>query len=925
MADLTLKDLDIGGAAPESTVAQAAPATPGISAADLDIGGPTAPTNPPMAPSPAKAESPPFDVGKLVQDTAKDFVEGAAAPFTGTYHGIRAILADPSVRVLPTSIQDEEMRLSEEQGWKGAAFWSSMLAGGGAANLAKGMLLKGVMAGGAGAATFEAMRDLPEVIHQQMTPQQAAKDVGTLAAFGALTGGAMAVAPAAARGTAKGTMVVANKAIDTIPGGPKLRVAMTKWADVAYRNVWDRMFTSGDEYLRKVGLHDVADKLMHARGSSALIAGGWVANHKKDFAGLGKDEVRQVAGALQEMAIGKAPQGYSEKIMQVAMNERERMRAVGRLMENTGMRVYDPERGLHVFVMRKDFDFPHRFVNPTAFEEGGVARDEAIAKVMLHEGLAKEDAVAWVDNFAMRLRADLEGVFTGQGQFSGGTGTYMLGRRLSLPGFSEDIDQILPQYYEHAARKLGAHLMFGPGDAVEASVFKATKTAGEVTRPKVDAEKALEIGQELEQPIEKLTPGQIIYRRKLREQAATDRKMGVEFRYPRAFAPLERIPDVGARKVAENIIRRQLGAIETPSAEIGTLTQKAMFVETITKLALGAIAQPSQILSGGVRTNLRSGLVGFMRTLANMPGAYDFGLRTGAILPSIVRESEETLTGKMGTGFLKKVGFSGADTFVRVVNAMQGASFAEQQAGKLAMLSRQEVTPIVQRQMANIERKLMQLGLDPRAIVGRGGTLNETELLKAGQHVAGDVSFWGDSLSLPEFWKSNPGRFLTQFKSFAFQQSKMIKDYVIKPAMKGDLGPLARFAILAPSGGLVISQVKQAIRMRKPQERNAAEALMDATANGAGFGIMYDAFSATKYGTGGVLGFMAGPHIGGTITKGWLAAGQALRGDPRMLERYLIETGLPVTTAVIAPRALPAVAVATPALANALVPPKQTP
>ncbi|MGH2567217.1 MAG: hypothetical protein ACRDGA_02680, partial [Bacteroidota bacterium] len=232
----------------------------------------------------------------------------------------------------------------------------------------------------------------------------------------------------------------------------------------------------------------------------------------------------------------------------------------------------------------------------------------------------------------------------------------------------------------------------------------------------------------------------------------------------------------------------------------------------------------------------------------------------------------------------------------------------------------------VQKQMVILERKLNELGLDTEAIVRRGGYLTQKEMLQAGMRVSGDVNFWGDALSLSEFFRSPYGKFLTQFKSFGFQQSKLIKDHVVKPALQGDWGPITRLAVTMPLGGELIADAKALARGRFDvggrKEGVTLERVLENIANGSGFGLMYDAFEATNYGVSGSLGFAAGP-IGTTAAKLHVAAGEALRGEPKKLMRFGIETGIPVGVGIVAPRALPLVAAATPAVSNLLLPKRE--
>jgi hypothetical protein len=233
--------------------------------------------------------------------------------------------------------------------------------------------------------------------------------------------------------------------------------------------------------------------------------------------------------------------------------------------------------------------------------------------------------------------------------------------------------------------------------------------------------------------------------------------------------------------------------------------------------------------------------------------------------------------------------------------------------------------------MSGIENKLASLGLDTASIVARGGHLTQDELLLAAQKVSTDVNFWGDSMSLPEFYKGPYGRFLTMFKSFGFQQGKLVKDTIAKPAgewlasggKRGDIGPLTRFLILTPAGGEVITDLKKWARAR-PRTTDIATRISENFANGAGFGMFSDALDAANYGLGGTLGYALGP-IPASAGNLWTNSVAAAHGSPKPLVKQMIQEIIPGAVGKANPRLAPIVAAAAPAVSNILIPPKAKP
>lgn len=898
----------------------------------------------------------------ILESIVKDTAEGAVGPIVAGYETAASILSDPAVGILPASEQQAHLAKAGDSAIKGAAFWGSMLIGGPIAGLPMRTLFKMALMGAASASTFEAIRKMPDVYHKEMSLADWTKDVSTAAAFGALTGGVLSKAPEAIGAATKlagaSTDVVmgaARKVVDAMPGGTKLREGVATYARKAHAQLWHPLFTSGMEVLKKAGLPQLVVQLLETRSAGAILGGKYVAGFLRNTEGLSFDErmmmgkmldrinFRDIEGDALAQRTLRMGSDRTQEIFQRSWAESERLRMMGEALQRAGVQTFHPDSGeFHQFILRDRY-LPHRFVNPEKFLEDGPIRKKAIAAVMSEKRYVQQDAADWVDRFAARVQDENTNFMADPTRFRTGSSHYAIGRHIGLPGYEEDVAKVLPQYYDSVSRRLVGHAMFGPNNAVEQALQKSLfqkgqigerlNAAGEVApaeQMSLFSPEELAGGRGMPrtplEPHKAQTVEEIMLERKIQNATDAKRNFSIEQRYPRAFAQLQSIEDVPMKKLATTILRRQLGAVEaTPYGE-ETLSRLAK-LEVITKLALGAIAQPSQMMSAVVRTGWKGAFGNFVKAMGNDAEALNFAMRTGSILRSIVRESEQSLTGGE-TDFLKRVMFTQFDMKSRVFGALQGASYAEHMGVKLAQAVGNPNRFGAMRTIQKLEEKFVGLGLDPAAIVKRGGTLTEDELLRAGQTVAGDVNFWGDSLSMPAFFRSPYGRYITQFKSFGFQQSKLIKDHLVKPAVewarsggvRGDLGPLTRFALMMPAGGEIISDLKKFARGRQRTDV-PVERVMENIANAAGFGLAWDAFDATKYGMSGSLGFMGGP-IAGTLAKGTTAVGAAMRGNPDKLVRFSIETGLPAAAALTVPGALPFVAAGAPALANIVQPPQ---
>ena len=947
------------GAAPADSTGVALappPAAPvGRSMAGM-LGG--APAAAPAPPEPVPG-TPGITNGISLGSILGDMAEGAVAPFTGAGHAIAGLLADPMFRVLPYEDEAKHLAEAERLGWKGAAFWGSMLAGGPMTKLPIALVWRLAASGAAGGAVYSALNNAPSLQHGHEDPRTYAGEIATTATFGALTGGALAMVPPVARTAGFAAALPfkgMNRLIDLVPAGRQVRAKTAEFISGAFSKAWDPVMTSGEVILQKAGLGDLANGFKAARKVAALKAGESVAGFYKNIEGLSPDEIKRVGWFIEKfdfsdpelfgVAHEYTTNASDARLFGVAQREATRMQELGKMMEKTGMQVYDPtDEAFHRFALRKNY-IPHRFVNPDAMRPGGEAYDVNIAKVMKVKNMVRPDAEVWMDQFANRIENWNNGVV--EGRFPVGTaGHYLIGRALNLDGFETQLDRILPQYYEHVSRRLTNHMFFGPQPLPEA----VDQAIQEVAPKGVLPPSAMMIGRPdavpLPAPKEPTqSMWQIIYARKNAAEAAARRDQAIEFKYPRAFAPLQGIKDPEQQKLATTIVRGQLGVSDQPQFGKKALDWLAQN-EVVTKLALGAISQPSQMLSGVVRTGYRGSLKWLVATAAQDPEILDFVLRTGVTLRSVVREAQQSLTGQR-TDFLDKVLFTQFDVASRIYGAVQGATHAEYMGHELANTVSQAqrvaqlqglrqigakvlgMSPVLRNKVAQLESRFIKLGIDPVEVVKNGGTLTNEQLLVAGQTVSTDVNFWGDQLSLPPFYKSAYGRYLTMFKSFGFQQTRLVKDQMIKPFAAwiagkpdGDPGPLMRFATLMPGGGEAISDLKAIARARE-RPTDPVLRISENIGNAAGFGFAADALRAVDFGVGGSLGLMSGP-IGGTAGKLGAAIGEAKAGKFQKSGKFAIEYGLPVLANQVAPGTAPFAAAVAPALSNVIFPTKANP
>lgn len=343
-------------------------------------------------------------------------------------------------------------------------------------------------------------------------------------------------------------------------------------------------------------------------------------------------------------------------------------------------------------------------------------------------------------------------------------------------------------------------------------------------------------------------------------------------------------------KYAEHLRDRFTGAEAQRAAGGGLIspaTSGAMrAVQVITKLGLSVIPNSTQTTNTAMVTNVRDTAKNISRFMskAKRSEMRDFALRSGATLESSLNDffSGTGLSGsiKIGgvplsaQGFLKKTGFIWMEKMNRTIAANAGRDHAARMAERLAKNPTDKLA----------QRALKQLKLDSGKILKRNGQLTVDEMLTAAQQVVNKSQFRAGPLDLPLFFTSAEGKLVTQFKSFAFNQAKMIKDILRDEVSKGNMRPLVTALIAMPILGEGVKDVRAILTGRVRDEKGLERIIENISAVGAA-GMFNDVLSAVKYNN--VPGFMVGPSLsdaGRAVTSGT----RAVQGKPAQLERFIL-------------------------------------
>lgn len=346
----------------------------------------------------------------------------------------------------------------------------------------------------------------------------------------------------------------------------------------------------------------------------------------------------------------------------------------------------------------------------------------------------------------------------------------------------------------------------------------------------------------------------------------------------------------GDTKTAEEIMLRDLGDWRGDKSSLKAASGLVRQVEATTKLGLSVISNAAQSVNTASVLGLRRTLSEIIPSIKD-PAKREFALRSGNILEQTMKDMETEL----GTsGVMNKItapGFATVEKFNRVLASNVGKNMAEDAFSKL------QKNPLDKEALKNLEK----LGLNATEIIKRG-SLSEMDLFKAAQKAVDLTQFRVNPRELPPAWNGPMGRLLSQFKTFSYKQGEFALRELIKPAISGNVKPLATYLILGLIVGEGIADTKAAVRGRE-RPTNPAERMLDNISNVGGVGILGDALTSAQRGPEAVLSFLSPPVIS-DVAKLYGNAGLAVQGKPSQLIKQLI-SNIPVVGSPIANRVIP--------------------
>jgi hypothetical protein len=294
-----------------------------------------------------------------------------------------------------------------------------------------------------------------------------------------------------------------------------------------------------------------------------------------------------------------------------------------------------------------------------------------------------------------------------------------------------------------------------------------------------------------------------------------------------------------ASKEFADLLNIITNAVDQPFAQSREDFSRILRTMNVPKLAFAQITNIGQ----NFNTFLAAGAPSFLKgiALSFTKRGQRLGTQSGATLESALREvqTKAGVANRWSDLFLKYTGFNLVERFNRRAAANVGKEFA---ISLFDRLKKDRGNPKA------ILTDLDLLGIDGNEALRRGFLTNE-DILTAAKRMSDRTQFRAGPTDLPVAFQTPEGKILLQFKSFAFQQGKFLKDQLKKDIQNNNMKSVARtlltLGIIFPMGGEVIADVKSLITGRE-RPTDALERYISNLMQAGGLGITSDLLESAR-------------------------------------------------------------------------------
>jgi hypothetical protein len=312
----------------------------------------------------------------------------------------------------------------------------------------------------------------------------------------------------------------------------------------------------------------------------------------------------------------------------------------------------------------------------------------------------------------------------------------------------------------------------------------------------------------------------------------------------------------GGSKALAIHLTKEIFRKRTHDSLMGHWMQAITDGQMASKLAFAVIPNATQSFNSALALGTGNLIRGITNSIRGT-GATDYDLMLAAALGESVnlagREAfletgRKTTIGWLADGVLKGSGF----TFVEKWNRMFGGATAE--VSVVRSLGQAAEGRLRGRNLEATRRTLGQLDIDLDRVVGdirsSGGMAKWMSDPQRSGPILRRAAFNGmrltqfvqpDFSKMPLYWRHPAGRVAFQFKTYALNQTRFLRDQVLMEAANGNYRPLAMYVGVAPVLGDAVGDLRAWLKGKpEPKDDSGIKGYVDDIAALGGFGMMSD-------------------------------------------------------------------------------------
>lgn len=318
----------------------------------------------------------------------------------------------------------------------------------------------------------------------------------------------------------------------------------------------------------------------------------------------------------------------------------------------------------------------------------------------------------------------------------------------------------------------------------------------------------------------------------------------------------------GSEALARTILDEALFA-KLPDHALRSLSRTVAGFQAGSKLALAVIPNVSQVINTLLFAGFRNTVQGGLRALRreNLDDVVSATALMESLYQQMGRVVDDQLSVNLADKFARGVfRFSLFDWVERWNRLVAGAAGLYTLRHTLAQASRGRLRG---RSLDIARRRLAQLGVDlddaVRNIRANGAWVPEAGTLERAIFLAAQTTQFIPSVTRRPLWWNHPvGRVVFQFKNFAFNQTKFLRDMVVAEAARGNMKPMAYFLSLYPVAGEAVRDVRSLVRL-EPRDSHGVERVLEDYLAVGGMGLATDMLVQARFGR--LSNFILGPTI----------------------------------------------------------------